>query len=201
MRPTESAARYGFTLIEVLIALALASVVVGLAWIVLDSVRKVASEISRPIGDPMNSVWTQLERELDALLPNPEGVDTPPLRVSEEDGLEFVSLLKNDREIPLQTEVRYLLDNRDLLRISRSGFPPLNRTNRVAAGVQKWIVLAIHRGETFSKWPPDEADEEETGPLPVRLHFTLEREDGTTSLFDQYLPASYRASPPGSVTP
>ncbi|MDA3872736.1 MAG: prepilin-type N-terminal cleavage/methylation domain-containing protein [Kiritimatiellae bacterium] len=74
----------GFTLIEVLIALALVSVVVGLAWIVLDSVRKVASEISRPIEDPMAPIWKQLEGEMDALLPAPVGVDTPALRFSAE---------------------------------------------------------------------------------------------------------------------
>ncbi|MEX2607138.1 MAG: prepilin-type N-terminal cleavage/methylation domain-containing protein [Kiritimatiellia bacterium] len=183
---------HGFSLIEVLIALALVSVVVGLAWIILDSVSKVASEISKPIMDPMDPAWAQLEREMDALLPAPVGVDTPALRFSEEDGLEFVSLLKNAREIHLQTEVHYLLENQNLLRISRSGFPPLTQTNRVASGVQRWTVRAVHQGETFTNWPPDEEEAEEHPPLPARLTFTMERENGNSHDYDQYLPASYR---------
>lgn len=200
MRPPARIRRRGFTLIEVLIALALVSVVVGLAWIVLDSVRKVAAEISLPIEDPMHPVWMQLERELDALLPKPAGVDTPALRFSEEEGLEFVSLLKNARGIPLQTELHYLLENQDLLRISRSGYPTLAQTNRLARGVQQWIVRAIHQDETFTEWPPEQEGDEAI-PLPARLNFTLERANGIVHEFDQYLPASYRASPPEPETP
>jgi prepilin-type N-terminal cleavage/methylation domain-containing protein len=186
----------GFTLVEILIGLALVGVVVGLAWIVLDSVRKVATEISQPIADPMYPVWQQLEHELDSLLPRPVEAEIPALRFSEAEGLEFVSLLKVNKEIPRQTELQYLLEDQDLLRITRSGYPITARTNRVATGIQAWDIQASHQGEIFTNWPP-----EEDTPLPARLTFTLERKNRISHSFDQYLPASYRHTPPNSESP
>ncbi|WFB36226.1 prepilin-type N-terminal cleavage/methylation domain-containing protein [Kiritimatiellota bacterium B12222] len=202
--------RRGFSLIEVLVAISLASIVMALAWIVLDSTQKVSIEIDRPIGHPWQPLASQLQFEFDRLLPEPVELEDPPLRFNPEEGLQFVALLPNDQGIPLQTQVHYLQEDQNLLRISTSGFPPSTQTNRVLNGLRTFEVLAYPEGIPedadqadelkLLEWPEEkeedpemeETEEEDKNPFPAQLKVEFISIQGSRFIRSFYLPASFR---------
>ena len=179
--------RRAFTLVELLIALALTAVVMGLAWIVMDSTRKVSLEIEQPVDRPVDAFWQQLQWEFDRLLPSPVNTKRPPLRFSPENGLEMVALLPDADGIPLQTELHYFLKEKELFKIRQSGFPPTAQTNPVFTAVQHFAVLVQSEGQDVTEWPP-----EKNSPLPARLQMEMEGVNGQRSQHDFYLPAAFR---------
>lgn len=187
--------RRAFTLIEVLIALALTSVVMGLAWIVLDSTRKVTLEIDKPIEDTTDIFWQQIQWELDRLLSSPVNTKTPPLRFSPERGLEMVALLPDRNGIPLQTELHYVLKDTQLMKIRKSGFPPAAQTNLLSETVQAFLPTVEIDAESFSSWPP-----EKNSPPPPLLQLRLLMKDGQSTEREFYLPAAFRVEKAGAET-
>ncbi|MGA0332672.1 MAG: prepilin-type N-terminal cleavage/methylation domain-containing protein [Kiritimatiellia bacterium] len=179
--------RSAFTLVELLISLLLVSVVMGLAWIVLDSTRKVAEEINLPPESPLTQVWTQLEEEFDRLLPQPRDTEIPGLRFSAESGLEMVTLIPGPEGIPQQTELSYFIAENSLQKVLRRSYPPAVVTNVLIHNVTK-LHIHGHRGELeIARWPS-----EPESPLPPRISVEIVREDGESSSREFYLPASFQ---------
>lgn len=176
-----------FTLIEVLIALALTSVVMGLAWVVMDSTRKVSLEIEQPVDDPVDTFWQQLQWELDRLLPSPVNTKRPALRFTPETGLELVALLPDADGIPLQTELHYFLKEKEMFKIRQSGFPPRAQTNLVSTAVQRFSIFVQDDDQRYTEWPP-----ENKRPLPALLQMQMETTNGLNSQHAFYLPAAFR---------
>jgi len=186
-RNTQSA----FTLVELLIALTLVSVVMALAWMVLDSTRKVTEEIGAPVTNPVEQVWSGIQYELDRLLPDPQPSDIPGLQFTDDTGLELVSLVPGPEGIPLQTELHYQINQSKLLKISIRNAPPLSQTNVIAQGVTAFRIRGHKDESEIESWPP-----EEEKPLPSRLSAELQLSDGSVYTRDFHLPASFRAKTP-----
>lgn len=177
----------GFSLIELLIAVSLLAVVMSLAFMVLDSARRVAEEISGPSGSPAEPFWTQLQKEFDHILVSPVQMDRPPLRFSEDEGLELVSLLPNPQGIPLETFVQYYVEDDQLLKITASGYPLVAETNIVAEAISEIRSLGLIEDKEFVDWP-----DEDENPLPPRIQIELETDSREVLQREFYLPASFR---------
>jgi|GEM_PF-1969907 len=177
----------GFSLIELLIAVSLLAVVMSLAFMVLDSARRVAEEISGPSGSPAEPFWTQLQSEFDHILVTPVQMDRPPLRFSEDEGLELVSLLPNPQGIPLETFVQYYVEDEQLLKITASGYPLVAETNIVAEAISVIRSQGLIEDQEFMDWP-----DEDENPLPPRIQIELETDSREILQREFYLPASFR---------
>ncbi len=179
----------GFSLIELLIALSLVSVVMALAWIILDSTRQVADEIQAPIGSPLAPLWNQLEFEFNHHLPQPKNTKFPALRFSEETGLEMVSLLPGPENVPLQTELHYWVDEDGLKKSTRTAYPPVAQTNLITADVDVMRVIG-RKGEVEIINYPQEPEKS----LPPLIEIELQTEDGTRFTREWFLPSTLKAS-------
>lgn len=179
-------------------ALALSSVVIGLTWVLLDSSRQVADEISQPLLHPLTGLAGQLQNELDGLLPRPVDTKAKPISFSEDGPLEMVTLIPNARGVAMQTRVRYWVGEESLLRSHTQGFPPVSQTNVVAGKVEALQVVALHEGERHSLWPPEKTGENTNPPeIPARLEVTVLSDSFSEFQREYYLPASYKVEKPG----
>lgn len=185
--------RRGFSLIEVLVAVSLVTVVISLAWILLESVRQVADEIEMPIENSADPFWSQLQKEIDQLLPDPVQHDMPALRFSPKEGLEMISLLQNEKGIPLETKIHYFTDDDILMKITENGFPLNARTNVVAESVSTIRSHALQDDQKIPVWPP-----EDEHPLPARVEVELETVERTTLTRVFFIPASLKYEPENS---
>ncbi|MDF3129412.1 prepilin-type N-terminal cleavage/methylation domain-containing protein [Kiritimatiellaeota bacterium B1221] len=179
----------GFSLIELLIALSLVSVVMALAWIILDSTRQVADEIQTPIEPPLQPLWNQLEFEFDHHLPQPTNTKFPSLRFSEKTGLEMISLLPGPENVPLQTELHYWVDEEGLKKSIHISYPPTAQTNLITADVASLRVWARRGEEEILHYPL-----EQKTALPHIIKMELRSADGTSFTREWFLPSSLHAS-------
>jgi prepilin-type N-terminal cleavage/methylation domain-containing protein len=188
MEPTPTVLKTkGFSLIELLIAVSLVAGVMSIAFMILDSARRVAEEISGPSGSPVEPFWTQLQSEIDRILPSPVQLDTPPLRFSKNEGVELVSLLPDPQGIPLETHLHYYVADEQLLRVSTRGFPLVAETNIVAVAISEFRAQALIEDQVFDEWP-----KENEHPLPPRITLEIETDTRERRTRDFYLPASFR---------
>lgn len=188
--------RQGFTLVEVLMAVALSAVVMGLAWVLMDSTRKVAREIEQPVEDPFAPLWQELQTAADRLLSHPVSPKDPPLRFSEENGLEMVALLPDANGIPQQTGLHYFIQNQSLYRIRRTGFPPSAQTNLLSNAVARFAAAVPAADEVIREWPP-----KKNSPLPLRLQVEISPTDGPAVRQEFLIPAALRVKKTSDADP
>lgn len=177
----------GFTLVEVLVALALAGVITAISLLLLHTTRQVTEEIRQPIRTPLDLLREGLRQDLDHVLPTFRFDDEEPLALSTAEGLQLVSLRPDANGIPHPYLITYQLDGTDLLRIHEGGLPQTASTNAVLTSVRTFRPRAYMDGEEFLSWPPDEAE-----GVPQRIALTISTLDPAaeeTLSFD--LPASF----------
>lgn len=185
--------RGGFSLVELLVALALVSVVTTLAWMILDSTRRVGEEIAREAESPAAELWERLDREFNHLLAGPSGLkQEPTLAFASGSGLDLKALPPSEVGAPLETLVSYRLEEAALLRISRSAYSDLAVTNRVLEGVAAFAA----QGRLAEGWTPQWPVEGEPQTVPARVRVAVDLGGEAPEVREWFLPLSIQAAPP-----
>jgi prepilin-type N-terminal cleavage/methylation domain-containing protein len=190
-KPWRRQTKSGFSLVEVLVALALAGVVTALAVLILHTTRQVTSELQTPLTSPTDALRLQLQEDLDHLLPGEILPNEPPLMLREEGILQMVSLRSDERGIPHPTRIRYDLDDSTLRRITTGGTPPTSSTNLVLRSVKTFIPTAFLKGEPRTEWPDEQKE-----ALPQRVEVAIQPTGSAPAFtFSLDIPASFSLKP------
>ena len=183
----------GFTLVEVLVAVALAGLIMAVAAAVLHTTRQVAVGTQEPLFQEEDLFRTRLRSDLDHLLPTRVFEDVEPFVVTDEGELYLVSLGRDENGIPHPYRLSYTLDGSTLIRIATGGIPTLSTTNQVLTSVNRIEVEAFREDKGYPEWPT-----EERSGIPDRLEIRLSRINApeVEALFD--LPASFSVEGSGT---
>lgn len=148
----------GFTLVEVLVAIALAGLITAVAVSLLYTTRQVAVEIQQPLETDADGFLKLLQDDLDHLLPQKRDQTSPPITIDPTAGLSFNALRRDDVEIPHPMRITYVQEGVDLLRIASGGIPMNSTTNQVLQAVSTFEPSAVLEDQTRSVWPDDDLE-------------------------------------------
>ena len=177
----------GFTLVEVLVATALAGVITAISILLMHTTREVAMELQDPLFTPGDRFRQHLQQELDHLLPEPPFEDQSAVELSSEAGLTLISLQPDEQGIPHAMRIRYILEGQELLRTAEGGHPMLTTTNTVLRSLRGFSVTAFREGEPFDSWPPGNSS-----LLPDRIEVRVDPSTGQERSASLHLPAAFR---------
>jgi len=183
----------GFTLVELLVALSLLSVLVLLAGLLLGSARGLALALGEPSREPPSPL-PPLQDDLNRLQRGPPGEEYPELLLDPVEGLRFRRLSRDESGwmYPEELHIPPLTDGQ-LLRISRpAGGEGPWVTNRIRSGLRDWRLRVISEGEALDIWPPADGRE---APLPRRLAAGWETNDAQIRTGSLLIPAALLYKP------
>ncbi len=183
MRPAQSA---GFTLVELLLAAAIAVLIAALAWSLLSTTgRSVSSQEARAAGPAAAARAAERAQADLAALFLPEG-DAACALALEENGsrIAFCAVRAAGRTPDLvwsdPRRIEYAVENAGgpdaaLVRVEEALAGPLGRvTNRVLSRVAEFAI-ELHDGADWRRaWPPEGVT---PPPIPQRARITVRKED------------------------
>lgn len=194
----------GFTLIEVLVAVAVTAMIAAISVAAFDSAEKahVRTKIKLESIQRMDRAWLALEADLRNALSratlSSSGDDTIPALKADSEQEEWLSLLRGGRANPLHfyrselAYVAYSLEENVLVR--KIWIDPANLEEELAYSqkllegveeVQMRILppksRSIKHGPWLDEWPPAQAPE--ALPLALEITLVLEQGDEITRLF------------------
>ncbi len=184
--------RAAFSLIEVLVALTLMSLVLALAALLLSTSGRVTDSIAAPRPRHALDTVLRLGQDLDRLLRAPLPDDETGLRLDAEEGLSFPLLLETPTQGLRHHRVAYLWNaDGELRRLLWDSATDLTSTNILLRGFTRFRLVAREEGQDFETWPPENRNEP-----PRLLRVDLEIPGEAPLLRDLALPAAFRHSPP-----
>ncbi len=182
--------RRGFSLVEVLVALALLALVLTLASALLQAAARHGEAMLPRPPSSTRLLADALQDDLDWLHRDPLPPGTPSLLL--ETNTLTLARTRPPPNDPALLERQYRLsdDGTTLLRIDRLPPAPLAETNAVLDRITQFLLEA-REGST---WQPSWPSEAVSPPTLLRLHITREGEPPLTRIL--LCPASFHASPP-----
>ncbi len=183
----------GFTLVELLVALSLLSVLVLLAGLLMSSARGLARTLGEPPpGQP--SPLLSLQEDLLLLLRASPGENTPELLLHPVEGLRFRKIASDASGWFYAEEIHIppLVDGQ-LLRISRPATEESTWvTNRIHTGLQEWRLLVVSGEALEEVWPPEDKGD---APLPRQMAAEWAEENGELKSGPLLIPSALRYKP------
>lgn len=185
--------RRGFSLVELLVALALLSVVVLIMGLLMNSLRINSEVLLEGFGEEDPAEYGRiLDADLRMLLRSRPDEDKPVLALTEEEGLLWRRLLPDEQGRLFPAEVQVFLESgeAEVLRVLRPASGNAS-TNTVWRSVSR-LNWTFWDGEAWTaEWPPDGRED----ALPRMLRADITRPGGDTLRYDLLVPASLRLEP------
>lgn len=192
--PRNSAA---FSLIEVLVALALMTLVLTLSALLLRASGRVTEAIHTPPPRQASHFVRLLESDLDRLVRGPLPRDEAGLILHPEEGLSFPVLLTDASNRPRRFRVRYLWNvGSEIRRVLHEPLENVAVTNTVLSARTYFRIVARNDGKESVSWPP-----ESNSPPPAALRVELEVAGEAPISRDLFLPASLHVTSAPAETP
>lgn len=195
-------ARRGFSLVELLVALALLSVVVLIMGFLMNSMRMNSEALLAGFTEPdPGADAAELEEDLRRMLRSRPDPEIPVFEWDEEVGLMWRRETTDARGRALPTQVRVLHDSEaeTVLRVLRQAGGGAS-TNVVWRGVSA-LRWTFWDGETWqTAWPPGEDGDR----VPRLVRAELSGREGAVLRHDMLVPAAMRVEPdsgPGENQP
>ena len=189
----------GFSLVEVLVALSLVAILGTTALLLLESTRRVSTQIVFEPPDPLGDIVHTMRRELDHLIPQPVPEELPGLTLDNGSHLSFTAHLTDGQGGRVTQKIEYLSLPEGLLRIHRPYLDSGSVTNRLdTLGTE--LTFSLRSQDIWTgDWPPEDNNGAGT-PTLLRIHMS---QRGETDHHDIFLPAYLRfeADPPGPAGP
>jgi general secretion pathway protein J len=140
----------GFTLVELLVAMAILAIVTVLAWRGLDQVARARDAITRYMGEERATTqfFDQLRYDADSIVDDSD-VNDPPVQLATNELLLVRHLYQPDAAPRLQV-VRYRFDGQRLVRYASLPLATLN-------AVHAMLGATLEAGDNWSVYPLDAA--------------------------------------------
>ncbi len=191
----------GLSLVELLVALSLLSVVTLMGWLMLASIRNIADELLTETPDTLDRALSGFENDLAHLVRSMAPDGDPDFQLDPDGTAKWLTTAPGEhgRDIPL--EVTYLPPDNEGHWRRAVRFPGQTQaqTNLLHSAVQHLALSAYLEENLWSpKWPPETTnDSPAPGNAPPRLlRFEVETTDGTRVHGNFLIPAAMRIDPP-----
>lgn len=182
---TRSTSR-GFSLVEVLVALSLITILGGSAFLLLRSTQKIYNQIIQPLPEQtLQELGDHLRRDLDNWIPHPSPPELPDLQL--EAGIHL-TLTSREPAGGRAQKVQYTLQPGEVVRTARRYLDSTTVTNRFE--VSRVSLHLRQDGAWIPDWPPEESADP---ARPSMLRMIWEG-NSTPQHHDLLIPASLRVT-------
>ncbi|MCC5849312.1 MAG: prepilin-type N-terminal cleavage/methylation domain-containing protein [Verrucomicrobia bacterium] len=190
----------GLSLIELLVALSLLSVVTLMGWLMLASIRNIADELLAESPDTLHEALAAFENDLAHLIRSMEAEGDPDFQLKSDGTAKWLTATAGATGHAIPTRVSYLPPDNEgnWRRTAQAAGQTQIQTNLLYSAVQSLTLSVYREEETWSpEWPPEaSADVPSSTALPKLIRVDMETTDGQTVRRNFLVPAAMRLVPP-----